>query len=99
MGAVFHPLSSLSVKPSLFLSIFPRFNFHNFISLFCVKYFGAFVNILPGKDGLVHISQIRQSRVNDINDLLKVGDIVKAKVIEIDKQHRIRLSIKDAVEA
>jgi polyribonucleotide nucleotidyltransferase len=61
--------------------------------------FGAFVNILPGKDGLVHISQIRQNRVNNINDLLKVGDIVKAKVIEIDKQNRIRLSIKDAVEA
>jgi polyribonucleotide nucleotidyltransferase len=60
--------------------------------------FGAFINILPGKDGLVHISQIRQNRVNNINDLLKVGDIVKAKVIEIDKQHRIRLSIKDAVE-
>jgi polyribonucleotide nucleotidyltransferase len=59
--------------------------------------FGAFINILPGKDGLVHISQIRQNRVNNINDLLKVGDIVKAKVIEIDKQHRIRLSIKDAV--
>ena len=59
--------------------------------------FGAFINILPGKDGLVHISQIRQNRVNNINDLLKVGDIVKAKVIEIDKQNRIRLSIKDAI--
>jgi len=59
--------------------------------------FGAFINILPGKDGLVHISQIRKNRVNNINDLLKVGDIVKAKVIEIDKQNRIRLSIKDAV--
>jgi len=59
--------------------------------------FGAFINIVPGKDGLVHISQIRKNRVNNINDLLKVGDIVKAKVIEIDKQNRIRLSIKDAV--
>jgi len=59
--------------------------------------FGAFVNILPGKDGLVHISQIRQSRINDINDLLKVGDIVKAKVIEVDTPKRVRLSIQDAI--
>ena len=56
--------------------------------------FGAFVSGLPGKDGLVHISQIRNERVENVTDKVKEGDIVKVKVIEIDKQGRIKLSMK-----
>ena len=56
--------------------------------------FGAFVNVLPGKDGLVHISQISDERVEKVSDKLKEGDMVKVKVLEIDKQGRIRLSMK-----
>lgn len=56
--------------------------------------FGAFVNVLPGKDGLVHISQISDERVEKVSDKLNEGDIVKVKVLEIDKQGRIRLSMK-----
>jgi len=59
--------------------------------------FGAFVTILPGKDGLVHVSQISSERVEKVSDKLKEGDAVKVKVLEVDKQGRIRLSIK-AVE-
>ncbi|MGV8959254.1 MAG: polyribonucleotide nucleotidyltransferase [Stenotrophomonas sp.] len=59
--------------------------------------FGAFVTILPGKDGLVHVSQISSERVEKVSDVLKEGDLVKVKVLEVDKQGRIRLSIK-AVE-
>ncbi|HSR72470.1 MAG TPA: polyribonucleotide nucleotidyltransferase [Kiloniellales bacterium] len=60
--------------------------------------FGAFVNILPGKDGLVHISQISDERVERVTDKLSEGDRVRVKVLEVDKQGRIRLSMK-AVEA
>ena len=56
--------------------------------------FGAFVNVLPGKDGLVHISQISEERVEKVSDKLSEGDIIKVKVLEIDKQGRIRLSMK-----
>ena len=56
--------------------------------------FGAFVNILPGKDGLVHISQISNERVENVSDKLSEGDTVKVKVLEVDKQGRIRLSMK-----
>ncbi|PZO07169.1 MAG: polyribonucleotide nucleotidyltransferase [Lysobacteraceae bacterium] len=59
--------------------------------------FGAFVTIAPGKDGLVHVSQISNERVEKVSDKLKEGDIVKVKVLEVDKQGRIRLSMK-AVE-
>ncbi|NKB77371.1 MAG: polyribonucleotide nucleotidyltransferase [Gammaproteobacteria bacterium] len=59
--------------------------------------FGAFVNILPGRDGLVHISQISNERVNQVSDVLKEGDTVTVKVLEVDKQGRVRLSMK-AVE-
>ena len=59
--------------------------------------FGAFVTISPGKDGLVHVSQISSERVEKVSDKLKEGDVVKVKVLEVDKQGRIRLSIK-AVE-
>ncbi|MDE2088937.1 MAG: polyribonucleotide nucleotidyltransferase, partial [Gammaproteobacteria bacterium] len=56
--------------------------------------FGAFVTILPGRDGLVHISQISEQRVEKVSDKLNEGDLVKVKVLEIDKQGRIRLSMK-----
>lgn len=56
--------------------------------------FGAFVTILPGRDGLVHISQISEERVQNVSDKLAEGDVVKVKVLEIDKQGRIRLSMK-----
>lgn len=59
--------------------------------------FGAFVQILPGKDGLVHISQIAFERVNKVSDYLKVGDEVKVKVLEVDRQGRVRLSMKEAL--
>ena len=57
--------------------------------------FGAFVAILPGKDGLVHISQISNERVERVSDKLQEGDIVKVKVLEVDRQGRIRLSMRD----
>ena len=60
--------------------------------------FGAFVTILPGKDGLVHVSQISNERVEKVSDKLKEGDIVKVKVLEVDKQGRIRLSMKAVTE-
>ena len=60
--------------------------------------FGAFVTILPGKDGLVHISQISNERVERVGDKLREGEVVKVKVLEVDKQGRIRLSMK-ALEA
>ena len=56
--------------------------------------FGAFVTIAPGKDGLVHVSQISNERVEKVSDKLKEGDVVKVKVLEVDKQGRIRLSMK-----
>jgi len=61
--------------------------------------FGAFVTILPGKDGLVHISQISDERVEKVSDKLSEGDIVRVKVLEIDRQGRVRLSMKDAESA
>lgn len=61
--------------------------------------FGAFVTVLPGKDGLVHISQISDDRVENIEDYLKVGQLVKVKVLEIDRQGRIRLSMKEAAQS
>ena len=61
--------------------------------------FGAFVNILPGKDGLVHISQISHERVEKVTDKLTEGDMVKVKVLEVDKQGRIRLSMKALEES
>jgi len=60
--------------------------------------FGAFVNVLPGKDGLVHISQISEERVNAVSDVLKEGQEVTVKVLEVDRQGRVRLSMKEAVE-
>ncbi len=60
--------------------------------------FGAFVTILPGKDGLVHISQISNERVDKVSDKLSEGDMVRVKVLEVDRQGRVRLSMKE-VEA
>jgi polyribonucleotide nucleotidyltransferase len=57
--------------------------------------FGAFVTILPGRDGLVHISQISNERVERVSDKLKEGDVVRVKVLEVDRQGRIRLSMRD----
>tara|TARA_R110002050_G_scaffold9504_1_gene33127 strand:+ start:274285 stop:276381 length:2097 start_codon:yes stop_codon:yes gene_type:complete len=56
--------------------------------------FGAFVTILPGKDGLVHISQISDERVENVSDKLTEGDLIQVKVLEVDRQGRIRLSMK-----
>ncbi len=60
--------------------------------------FGAFVEIAPGKEGLVHISKISKERVNKVEDVLKEGDNVNVKLLEIDRQGRLNLSIKDAIE-
>ncbi len=63
-----------------------------------IKDFGAFVQILPGTDGMVHISELANRRVNKVTDILKEGDNVKVKVIEVDNRGRIRLSRKAALE-
>lgn len=60
--------------------------------------FGAFVTLLPGKDGLVHISQIAHERVEKVSDHLREGDVIDVKVLEVDKQGRIRLSMKEIAE-
>jgi polyribonucleotide nucleotidyltransferase len=60
--------------------------------------FGAFVNILPGKDGLVHISQIANERVESVSDHLSEGDEVRVKVLDVDQRGRIKLSIKELLE-
>jgi polyribonucleotide nucleotidyltransferase len=57
--------------------------------------FGAFVTILPGRDGLVHISQISDERVERVSDKLNEGDVVRVKVLEVDRQGRVRLSMRD----
>ncbi len=59
--------------------------------------FGAIVNILPGKQGLVHISQIAKERVEKVSDKLSEGQVVKVKVLEIDRQGKIRLSMKEVL--
>ncbi|MBB1074671.1 polyribonucleotide nucleotidyltransferase [Rhodoferax sp. 4810] len=61
--------------------------------------FGAFVTIMPGRDGLVHISQICEERVQSVSDKLAEGDVVRVKVLEVDKQGRIRLSMKALTDA
>ena len=57
--------------------------------------FGAFISILPGKDGLLHISQISSERVEKVTDYLEEGQIVKVKVLDVDARGRIKLSMKD----
>jgi len=63
-----------------------------------IEDFGAFVNILPGKDGLVHISQIDNKRVEKVTDYINMDDIVKVKVLDVDQRGRIKLSMKDLIE-
>jgi polyribonucleotide nucleotidyltransferase len=58
--------------------------------------FGAFVEILPGQEGMVHISQLSERRVNKVSDVVKIGDIIPVKVVSIDEQGRINLSLKEA---
>ncbi len=60
--------------------------------------FGAFITILPGKDGLVHISQIANQRVENVSDYLKEGQVVKVKVLDVDQRGRIKLSMKEIEE-
>jgi polyribonucleotide nucleotidyltransferase len=60
--------------------------------------FGAFVNILPGKDGLVHISQIAQERIEKVSDYLTEGQEVQVKVLDVDGRGRIKLSMKEISE-
>jgi polyribonucleotide nucleotidyltransferase len=59
--------------------------------------FGAFVEIFPGTDGLVHISQIDNKRVEKVSDVLKEGDEVKVKVLDVDRAGKIKLSIKETL--
>ncbi len=61
--------------------------------------FGAIVSVLPGRDGLLHISQISNTRVNSVSDFLKEGQQVKVKVLEADEKGRLRLSMKAVSEA
>lgn len=60
--------------------------------------FGAFVSLLPGREGMVHVSQICEERVENIHEILKEGQVVRVKVIEIDRQGRVRLSMKEVAE-
>ena len=60
--------------------------------------FGAFVEIFPGTDGLVHISQLSNERVRKVSDVLKEGDVIDVKVLEVDRSGKIRLSRKDAMK-
>ena len=60
--------------------------------------FGAIVQVLPGKDGLLHISQIAKERVNQVSDYVKEGQVVRVKVLEADDKGRLRLSMKAAAE-
>ena len=61
--------------------------------------FGAFVNIKPGKDGFLHISEIRSERVENIHDELETGQKLLVKVVQIDQQNRLKLSLKDVEKA
>ena len=63
-----------------------------------VKDFGAFVEILPGRDGLCHISELSDGYVNSVGDVCKVGDEMKVKVIAVDEQDRVKLSRKAAMK-
>lgn len=60
--------------------------------------FGAFVTVLPGKDGLVHISQIANRRIENVSDVLQEGQQVRVKVLDVDPRGRIKLSMKDLDE-
>ena len=59
-----------------------------------IEKYGAFVELFPGKDALLHISQISQERINKVEDVLKIGDTIEVKITEIDKQGRVNASHK-----
>jgi polyribonucleotide nucleotidyltransferase len=61
--------------------------------------FGAFISILPGKDGLLHISQISSERIEKVTDVLEEGQVVNVKVLDVDQRGRIKLSMKELEEA
>ena len=61
--------------------------------------FGAFVQIMPGTEGLLHISQIAEERVEKVSDYVNEGDIIKVKVLDVDQRGRIKLSMKEAKES
>ena len=61
--------------------------------------FGAFVQIMPGTEGLLHISQIAEERVEKVTDYVNEGDVIKVKVLDVDQRGRIKLSMKEAKEA
>mgnify|MGYP003447744270 CR=1 FL=1 len=63
-----------------------------------IEKFGAFVEIFPGKDGLLHISEIQEERTKEVEDVLKLGDELLVKCIEIDKQGRVNLSRKVVIK-
>ena len=63
-----------------------------------IQPFGAFVNLLPGKDGLLHISRVAKGRVEKVEDVLNIGDMTWVKVTEIDEKGRVNLSRKDALK-
>jgi len=86
----------ITSRSSTFLDYCKKFNEGKVAKLMD---FGAFVNILPGKDGLVHISQICEERVENVSDKLSEGEFVKVRVLEIDRQGRVRLSMKAVNEA
>ena len=60
--------------------------------------FGAFVEILPGKEGLCHISKLSKQRVEKVSDVLKEGQVIPVKLLEVDKMGRLNLSYIDAIE-
>ena len=69
------------------------------VKVFAIKQFGAFVGIMPGVDGLIHISQISNKRIDKISDVLSVGDVVKAQITDIDYDaKRVSLSMKTLLE-
>ena len=61
--------------------------------------FGAFVELAPGKDGMVHISKLSDRRVEKVEDVVNIGDMIWVKVTEIDEKGRVNLSYKDALKA
>ena len=61
--------------------------------------FGAFIEILPGKEGLCHISKLSRNRVEKVSDVLKEGQVIPVKLLEVDKMGRLNLSYIDAIES
>ncbi|MEX2104878.1 MAG: S1 RNA-binding domain-containing protein, partial [Bacilli bacterium] len=64
-----------------------------------IEKFGAFVEVIPGKDGLLHISQLSEERVNKVEDVINIGDSILVKVTEVDQQGRVNLSRKELLKA